>query len=329
MSGLIKGIDVASHQSSTYDLTGVDFVFVKATEGTWYTNPKMAAQVSRARSAGVVVGFYHFLRKGGAQAQAAYFVSKAEARPGEILACDWESAPDGSAPSSEEKDAFIREVARLAPGRRVVLYCNRDYWLNRDRSSYAGHGLWIADPSAPMGAPRITHPWLFHQYSISGGMDRDVAAFPTRAALKDWAAGDAPASPPGETDMALTAAQTYDAVWKTDKAPAPKDAPDVKTNPTWQPVSILADTQAQARALRKDVAALAAELTAVRLMVAAQGEALRAQGAAQAEALPALRGQLDALTAGLSQLDVSGVLAELQRRLSAVRVELTAEEVTT
>jgi hypothetical protein len=325
MADLIKGVDVASYQSTTYDITDLDFVIVKATEGTTYVNPKLGAQTSRARAAGLVVGFYHFQRAGDPIGQAAYFVQRAAARPGEFLACDWESAPDGSAPTSEEKDAFIREVKRLAPGRRVVLYCNLDYWLNRDKSSYAGDGLWIADPSAPAGQPRIISAWLIHQHSITGGIDRNVARFPSRAALRAWAEGAAPE----DTDMSLTAAQVYDAVWKRDAMAAPKDAPDRATNATWQPASVLTDTQAQARAVRKDVAAVAAELTAVRAMVAAQGEALRemrAQGVAQAEALDALSGRLDALTASLEQLDVSGVVRALQDTINRTSITLRAGE---
>jgi hypothetical protein len=45
-------------------------------------------------------------------------------------------------------------------------------------------------------------------------------------------------------------AQAFAGVWKTDAIGAPADAPDVKTNPTWQAQSILRDVQAGVRALR-------------------------------------------------------------------------------
>ncbi|MBM9504516.1 glycoside hydrolase family 25 protein [Actinacidiphila acididurans] len=184
---MIKGVDVSSFQSTTYSLTGLDFVFVKATQSTNYVNPHMPAQVQRARNAGVVVGMYHFLVRGNIKAQAAYFVAKAGARPGEILACDWEANTDGTFPSNAEKDEFLAEVKRLAPKHRVVLYCNRDYWLNHDRTSVCGDGLWIADYSHPAGHPAIKHAWLFNQYSAANNTDSDVGNFSTRAALKQWA----------------------------------------------------------------------------------------------------------------------------------------------
>lgn len=314
MSDFIRGVDVASYQSTTYDLTGLDFVIIKATQGTSYVNPKMAAQTARARSAGLVTGFYHFQERGNPEGQAAYFVKRAGARPGEILACDWETAPDGTSPSNEEKDRFIRECKRLAPGHRVILYCNRSYWQDRDRTSYAGDGLWIADPGAPEGKPRVQHPWLIHQYSSAGGIDRNVAAFPTRAALKTWASGSAPASPPstpstGGSAVSLTAEQVYAAVWKTDKVPAPADAPDVATNPTWQPLSVLRDTSNRVRALE-------AELSAVRAIAAANNAALKD-----------VRAKLDALTESLAQLDVSGTLGALQAAINATTITLHAGEV--
>ena len=35
----------------------------------------------------------------------------------------------------------------------MILYCNRDFWLHRDSTSFCADGLWIADPSAPEGQP--------------------------------------------------------------------------------------------------------------------------------------------------------------------------------
>ena len=180
----VKGIDVASFQSSTYSTTGLAFVMVKATEGTSYVNPRHAAQVAHARAAGLVVGHYHFARPGSLTAQATYFLKHAAAKAGDILAFDWED----TGVSGTDKDNWIKHVQASAAGHRVVLYCNRDFWLNRDHTSFAGDGLWIADPDASAGHPRVEHAWTFHQYSSSGGLDRDLGNFASRAALGTWAA---------------------------------------------------------------------------------------------------------------------------------------------
>lgn len=183
---MLQGIDVSEHQSS-FSTEGLSFVFVKATEGRTYINPKQIAQAKQARDAGCVVGFYHFLWPGNIAAQAAYFVEQCASHEVDLLAADWEWTHSRTRASNAEKDSFIREVKRLRPRHRVLLYCNRDFWLHHDTTSYAGDGLWIADYTS-MAKPRIKADWTFHQYSDSDGkLDRNVADFKSAAALREWA----------------------------------------------------------------------------------------------------------------------------------------------
>jgi hypothetical protein len=253
----VNGIDVAHYQSTAYGTSGLDFVFVKATEGTGYVNPSHAAQVAHGRAAGLVVGHYHFARPGSMSAQADYFLAHAGAKPGDVLAFDWED----TAVSGAEKDAWIRYVLGKAPGHRVILYANRDFWLHRDRTSYAGSGLWVADPSAPKGHPRVEHPWLFHQYSSASGLDRNVGNFVDRAALAAWAGATTPAAPQHKEDDMPTPQEYADAVWAhLISNPARPDA-DGKASMT--PASSFQRSQdSHFDALRTQIAALAASVSA-------------------------------------------------------------------
>ncbi|MEW2157461.1 GH25 family lysozyme [Streptomyces sp. NPDC007189] len=182
---MLHGIDVSAFQSSAYDTDGLSFVFIKATEGRSYVNPRLSAQTKRGRDAGLVVGFYHFLWPGNITAQAEYFVQHTPERAGDILAVDWETTGDGTHASNAEKDHFIHTLKGLRPHNRVILYTNRNYWLTVDTTSYAGDGLWIAD-YVTAGHPRIKAKWRFHQYT-STPHDKDVANFSSKAALKEWA----------------------------------------------------------------------------------------------------------------------------------------------
>lgn len=182
---MLRGIDVSAYQPSSYDTDGLSFVFVKATEGRSYVNPRLAAQTKRARDAGLVVGFYHFLWPGNLTAQAEYFLSKSPEKPGDVLAVDWENNSEGTHASNAEKDRFIKKLKELRPDNRVVLYCNRHFWLNVDTTSYAGDALWIAD-YVTAGKPRIKARWRFHQYT-DNPLDKNVADFESRAALREWA----------------------------------------------------------------------------------------------------------------------------------------------
>ncbi|MFE0133641.1 glycoside hydrolase family 25 protein [Streptomyces sp. NPDC059037] len=184
---MIRGIDVSSYQSS-FDTDGLSFVIIKATEGRSYINPRLTAQTKLARDGGCVVGFYHFLWPGNITAQAEYFVSKAPEKAGDLLAVDWEWTGDHTRASNAEKDRFIREVKRLRPNHRTVLYCNRNFWLTYDSTSYAGDGLWIAD-YVTAGKPRIKANWRIHQYT-STPLDKNVADFESKQAMKEWATVD-------------------------------------------------------------------------------------------------------------------------------------------
>jgi hypothetical protein len=190
----VIGQDWASYQPAAPSTAGLAFVFIKVTEGTNYTNPKWQQQRDHARKAGLVVGYYHYAQGVKNIEEADYFLKQTGTlQPGEMLAFDWED----SDVSNAEKDAWIKYVQAKVPNHRVVLYCNRSYWLDRDDTSVCGDGLWIADPSAPMGKPRVEHAWTIHQYSSAAGTDRNVANFASVAALKTWAAkGVTPPKPP-------------------------------------------------------------------------------------------------------------------------------------
>lgn len=188
----VNGIDVASYQGTVYGTANLGFVLVKATEGAGYVNAKHAAQIATGRAANLGVGHYHFARPGSMSAQADYFLAHAAARPGDILAFDWEDA----GVSSADKDAWIKDIQAKTPHNRVILYCNLDFWKGRDHSGFAGDGLWIADPGAPAGHPRVSQRWTFHQYGSADGVDHDVANFADRAALHAWALKGATPHPP-------------------------------------------------------------------------------------------------------------------------------------
>ncbi|WP_217572567.1 glycoside hydrolase family 25 protein [Streptomyces sp. GbtcB7] len=192
----VRGVDVASYQATDYSTRGLDFAFIKITEGTTYTNPKWVAERKTARDAGLVTGFYHFIRPGNVTKQADYFLSKITLRVGDVLALDWEDP----GVSCAQKDDWIRYVQKKAPGHRVILYCNYEYWTNRDTTSFAGDGLWIAHYNGKPGNPGIKAPWRFHQYT-STPIDTNVGNFTDKAALLAWAGASSSGtgSPPKPT----------------------------------------------------------------------------------------------------------------------------------
>ncbi|MFJ6667403.1 GH25 family lysozyme [Streptomyces sp. NPDC091383] len=205
----VKGIDVSSYQSSTFDTSGLAFVIVKRAEGIGYVNPKASAQVAHARAAGLIVGHYHYPHiANGAIAEADYFLAKlgSDLSAGDLLVLDWEWYGQGGITSSQAdafKDQFLARVKSKAPGHRVGLYADRNNWLHVDLNSNCGDFLWIAD-YVTAGKPRIQAKWTIHQYTDAApqGGDGNVAAFATAADMKAWANPTAP-KPPARPKVSL------------------------------------------------------------------------------------------------------------------------------
>jgi len=195
---MIKGIDVSDFQSATFDVSGLDFVFTKITEGLSYVNPKWVQQRNYVKGKGLVWGAYHYPHMGNdPKAEADYFLKQVAWAPGDLVVLDWEGYDKANAGVSDARklayrDAWLTYVKAALPGHRVGMYCNVNYWQRIDKTGNCGDFLWIATGGKLAGQPGIKAPWTFHQYSDADGLDRDVANFPTRAALADWARGTTP-----------------------------------------------------------------------------------------------------------------------------------------
>jgi GH25 family lysozyme M1 (1,4-beta-N-acetylmuramidase) len=186
---MIKGYDVSAFQDAHFPTAGASLAFIKGTEGRSYVNPRQKEQAAHARSAGLVVGFYHFLHPGHIKEQAAHFAKGSASVDYDLLVVDWESNPDGTVASCAEKDSFIAEVKRLRGSHhKIGLYCNRDFWHHRDTTGNAGDFLWIAEYGAAAGKPNIQAKWQFHQYTDKP-LDTNVGNFPSKTELVAFAGG--------------------------------------------------------------------------------------------------------------------------------------------
>jgi hypothetical protein len=183
---MLHGVDVSAYQPNWKPASGDAFVFVKATEGTSYRSGSAAVQLAAARAKGIQIGHYHYMRPDNAVKQAAYFVAKADIRPGDLLVCDWENTRDGH-PSVADAAIFIAEVKKRKPENKVGLYCNASDWTNT--AVKAGDFLWIAHYG--VNKPAIKAKWDFWQYAdkSSGGanIDQNKCRFNTIVELRSWA----------------------------------------------------------------------------------------------------------------------------------------------
>ena len=148
---ILNGFDVASYQTGmdVGDVMG-DFVLVKATEGTDYTNPAFSGHAKQTLAAGKKLGIYHFIRNDSdIKQQADYFLSLTKPYIGQaMLVLDFENTT-GSAIQNQAGVVLAKQwldYIYQQTGVRPLLYTGISCENSLDWSTVvnANYGLWIA-----------------------------------------------------------------------------------------------------------------------------------------------------------------------------------------
>lgn len=209
----LDGCDVASYQAGIdfSKMTTTDFAIIKGTQGTWYVNPYADIQYGGAKSAGKLLGMYHYAEGKDPIAEAQYFLRKVGSRVGEcILALDWEGH-DNSKFNSDAEVAwvlkFAMEIYRLTKV-HIFLYMSKSVTRRRNWSEVAKDvRLWCAQYANQDHTDYKSNPWTdnggfgawksdtIRQYSSKGrvtgyGKDLDInRAYMSKAEWLAAAAG--------------------------------------------------------------------------------------------------------------------------------------------
>ena len=161
----LNGVDIASYQSriSPAQLSTTDFVIVKFTQGTSYLNPHADRQYSTSKSAGKLLGAYHYAEGKDAKAEAQHFVRSLGSRVGEcILALDWEGNQNRKFGSGQDVTwckTFLDEVYRLT-GVRAMIYMSKSVCRKYDWSPVAqNYPLWCAQYRSNSTTDYQFSPW--------------------------------------------------------------------------------------------------------------------------------------------------------------------------
>lgn len=159
----VEGIDISRWQYQTPPLgTSLEFVFVRATYGI-YPDYRYAQHAKDVRSAGKILGAYHFGRNGDPDPQVRSFLSTIGPTV-KLVALDLER--DGSLPqmTNAQATAFIKAVQ--ATGRKVGLYHSESNFptLGQDYNWVAN---WGQEPKIPYAF------WQYDNGSNALGVDRD------------------------------------------------------------------------------------------------------------------------------------------------------------
>ena len=149
-----EGIDVSNWQRyinySQVKASGIEVVYIKASEGTTYKDPYFETNYQNAKANGLKVGFYHFLTARNTQqarAQAQFFASVISGKsPDCKLAMDYEQFYEGNsiAEINQITQAFMERLQELT-GKEVIVYSNLNDARNVFNSEISSrYPLWLA-----------------------------------------------------------------------------------------------------------------------------------------------------------------------------------------
>lgn len=177
----VRGVDV-SHYQGEIDwrmLAGqnVDFAFIKATEGSSFTDGRFSYNYAEAQAAGIAAGAYHFFSfDSSGAAQAAHFIETVRPCAGMLPpVIDLEfygayaDAPIEKSAVAAELDAMLSALTEHY-GLRPILYATEEAYGTYLADGYAEYDIWIRDVIAK---PRLAdgRAWTFWQYTNRGRLD--------------------------------------------------------------------------------------------------------------------------------------------------------------
>lgn len=171
----VRGIDVSAHNGiidfDAVAADGIDFVIIKASEGTDWQDRALTRNYARARRAGLKVGLYHFFRfDSPGDLQALNFADAASSRPADLpLVIDLEEFGNPRfTPTSHvlaRLDTCLYHLRRR--GYDVMLYTNKRGYSRFIEGRYDSIPLWLC--SLESGSPDA-RDWTIWQHSHRGSV---------------------------------------------------------------------------------------------------------------------------------------------------------------
>jgi len=173
----IRGIDISAHNGEIdFDALPrrhVQFAYIKATEGTDFTDRRFAANADGLRRIGVPTGAYHFFRfDTDGEMQAWNFIHALRGRSFELPpAIDLE---EWSNPGGYSTVKIMTQLKRMLgvlarEGLTPVIYTNKDGYNRFVKGHLDSYPLWICSFTDPPISSR--EPWLIWQFSHRGTID--------------------------------------------------------------------------------------------------------------------------------------------------------------
>lgn len=188
-SNIYDGIDVSGWQGSIdyseVASSGIEIVYMKASEGTNFVDPYFNQNYTNAKANGLKVGFYHYLTarsNSEAVAEANFFVSTISGMvPDCRLAMDFESFGNLSTEEINEIGLTFMQTVENLSGKEMVIYSDTSNASNIFGGGLTNYPLWVAQYEVEEPTPNGNwSSWVGWQYTdageisgINGYVDRD------------------------------------------------------------------------------------------------------------------------------------------------------------
>ena len=146
-------------------------VIVKATQGTYYVNPKCNHQYNLARQEGKLTGLYHYAGGGNPVTEAQYFINSIKNYVGQsILILDWEQGQNPAWGNTNWARKFVDEVHRLTNVWPLIYV--QESALNQVANCANDCGLWVAKyPSMNW------HSWTVPDMNVNSGAFKQITGW--------------------------------------------------------------------------------------------------------------------------------------------------------
>lgn len=184
----IHGIDVSHHQNkinwNAVKKDSIDFVFMKATEGENFLDPRFKKNWRKAQQKKFIRGAYHFYRPSvSPMIQARHFIKNVHLRSG-----DFPPVLDLEVTDNRPKQVIINEakewlkIIEAHYGIKPIIYTNRNWFKRYIDGNFDNYIIWMAAyTTSPRPELANNKPWHFWQYTnrgrikgIEGAVDMNV-----------------------------------------------------------------------------------------------------------------------------------------------------------
>jgi lysozyme len=171
----VKGVDVAHYQGEidweTLGSQGIDFAWIKATEGSSHVDPRFPENWARANETGLLVGAYHFMSfESSGTAQAEHLARQIPATPGTlppVIDLELYGPYIAEPPAPEQVRRILDDlVAGIEKryGATPIVYVTEEAYDLYVAGLYPQLNVWIRSVAVPSSLSD-GRGWTFWQYS--------------------------------------------------------------------------------------------------------------------------------------------------------------------